>query len=120
MSKALILLIVLTLFSAGCSTFQKIPHSNSLVNNVNVDDKIRVETTDGNTNTFVVSKITSKQVSGSDLSITIQDIQSVEKSKTSAGKTALLSGVVVGGALAFPIVGLGVAVGTYTILKLIE
>jgi len=120
MFKILILLVVLTLPSTACSTFQKIPHSDSIERSVNIDDKLRIKTNDGNYNTFVVSEVTSKQISGNGFSVATRDINYLEKSKLSAGKTALLSGVVVGGALTFPIVGLGVAVSTYTILKLIE
>ena len=61
---------------------------------INVKDEIKLETSDGKTQQFVVTEVTNTHVRGVNNSIPINTISSVKKVKTSIGKTTGLTVIV--------------------------
>ncbi len=102
--KKFIIYLVLVAFTAGCTTMRPLPATDaqSLANEIEVGDKIKISRNDYTDVTFKVSAVSDEGISGDGVFVAYSDIRQVQVSQTSIGKTVGLVAaiVVVVGAIA--------------------
>lgn len=110
--------VVLSISMSACSSFVPIENINGHYGKVNVSDKVRIQTVNGDRSSFIVSDISSTKISGDGKNTSVKDIVKLEKSEFSSMKTAGLTGLIVGNIFVNPLVGTIVFIGSYGVLKI--
>ncbi len=91
-----IVMVVLLLVLAGCKTMQPVAHDDwKLAGQVEPGDRVEVVTTDGRTESFVVTEVTDDALVGSDVRVERTDIAQLRVRAVHKGRTI---GAAVGGA----------------------
>ena len=99
-----IIYLVLVAFTAGCTTMRPLPATDaqSLANEIEVGDKIKISRNDYTDVTFKVSAVSDEGISGDGVFVAYSDIRQVQVRQSSTGKTVGLV-VAVGLAIAIAI-----------------
>jgi len=96
-SNKLIVYLILISFTVGCTTMQPVPATGtqSLANQLEVGDKIKITLHDNSDVAFKVSAISAEGISGDGVLVAYSDIQHVQVREFSTGKTvSLVAGIV--------------------------
>jgi hypothetical protein len=104
MRQKIVVYVLIVLLSAGCTTLRPISGSpGELQQRINsgellkAGDRVEIVTSDGNTHRIVVTKVADGRIEGSNDSIGVDRVVSVQKRELSGGKTwALIGGVALG------------------------
>jgi hypothetical protein len=98
-----IIYLVLIAFTAGCTTIQSLPATDaqSLANQIEVGDKIKIIRNDLTDVTFEVGAVSDEGISGDGVFVAYSDIRQVQVRQSSTGKTVGLLVVAIVAALAF-------------------
>ena len=109
----LIVYLILISFTVGCTTMQPVPATDtqSLANQLEVGDKIKITLLDNSDVAFKVSAVSAEGISGDGVLVAYSDIQQVQVREFSTGKTV---GLVAGIAGILAIVGTSVDIGCTT------
>jgi hypothetical protein len=92
-----IMCFVLIAFTSGCTTMRPAPATDaqSLANQIEVGDKIKITRRDNSDVAFKVSAVSAEGISGDGVLVAYSDIQQVQVREFSTGKTVgLVAGVV--------------------------
>ncbi len=92
-----IIYLVLIAFTAGCTTMRPLPATSaqSLATQLEVGDKITITRNDLSDVTFEVTAFSDEGISGGGVFVAYSDIQQVQVSEFSTGKTVGLVAVIV-------------------------
>ena len=96
-SNKLIVYLILISFTVGCTTMQPVPATGtqSLANQLEVGDKIKITLLDNSDVAFKVSAVSAEGISGDGVLVAYSDIQHVQVREFSTGKTvSLVAGIV--------------------------
>ena len=94
-----IIYLVLVAFTAGCTTMRPLPATDaqSLANEIEVGDKIKISRNDYTDVTFKVSAVSDEGISGDGVFVAYSDIRQVQVRQSSTGKTVGLVAAIVAG-----------------------
>jgi hypothetical protein len=103
-------MILLLLIGGGCKSMHNLAPDASILDEVQVGNKVQAITEDGAIHTFIVGKVDENQLAGTSenglyVSLDPIDINSMEVEQIDPGLTAL---AVIGGIVAIPLVVVGV------------
>ena len=92
-----IIYLVLVAFTAGCTTMRPLPATDaqSLANEIEVGDKIKISRNDYTDVTFKVSAVSDEGISGDGVFVAYSDIRQVQVRQFSTGKTVGLVAAIV-------------------------
>ena len=95
--KKFIIYLVLVAFTAGCTTMRPLPATDaqSLANEIEVGDKIKISRNDYTDVTFKVSAVSDEGISGARDFVAYSDIRQVHVSQFSTGKNLGLAAVII-------------------------
>ncbi len=107
-----IIYLVLVAFTAGCTTMRPLPATDaqSLANEIEVGDKIKISRNDYTDVTFKVSAVSDEGISGDGVFVAYSDIRQVQVRQSSTGKTVGLVAAIVAG-LAIAIIASDISSG---------
>ena len=92
-----IIYLVLVAFTAGCTTMRPLPATDaqSLANEIEVGDKIKISRNDYTDVKFKVSAVSDEGISGDGVFVAYSDIRQVQVRQFSTGKTVGLVAAIV-------------------------
>ncbi len=86
-----VLVLSLFVFLSGCTTLTKLDNSpSSLTSKLQEGDKVQIDTKDGRSIEFKVKDITGTSISGENVKVLLDDVDTIKRKKVDGAKTAIV------------------------------